>query len=79
MFGLAIVRSDNLVVVDLVVLDFIERPHHLELLNEGFVLWDGGHGGGVMLLVAHDDVRHQRALAGQEGAAALECLRMPHL
>jgi hypothetical protein len=59
--------------------DLVERPDNFELLHEGLVLGDRGQRGRVMLLVAHDDVRDERALARQERPRRLQRHRMPHL
>ena len=66
-------------IVDLIILDFIERPDYLKLLDQRLILWNGCHCRGVMLLIAHDYVRNQGTLARQESAAVFKSLSMPHL
>ena len=78
LLGLGVVRPDYLVVVYLIVLYLIERPDDFEFFKEGLVFRDSCHGGGVVLLVGHDDVRDQGAFAWEEGAAGLQSHGMPH-
>ena len=58
-----LVSSDDLMIVDGVraratLLDLIERPHYLEVLDQRLILGYCGQRRRVMLLVAHDDVTH---------------------
>jgi len=82
-----LIGPDDLMIIDSIAcaisgassFDLVERPDYFELLHEWLVLGDRRQRGRVMLLVAHDDVRDQRALTRQEGARRLQRHCMPHL
>jgi hypothetical protein len=54
--------SDDLMIVDLVHFDFIERAQDFDILGEDVVFLDCGHCRRVMLLEAHDHMADKRAL-----------------
>jgi hypothetical protein len=71
--------SDDLMIVDLVHFDFIERAQDFDILSEDVVFLDCGHCRRVMLLEAHDHMADKRALRWQKGATRLQCHGVPHL
>jgi hypothetical protein len=68
-----------LVVVDIVILDFVQWAYYAQIFLQLLVLGYDRQSGRMMLLVVRDHVRNQWALARQKTRTRLKCLRMPHL
>ena len=77
--AIRVILLENLMVVDLVDFHLVEGPQHHDLLLKNLVFLDGCHSWRVMLLVAHNDVRDQRAFGWEESSAGLQRHHMPHL
>lgn len=54
--------SNDLMVVNLIHLDFIERSQYLDVLIKHLILMNGRHSRGMMLLEAHNHVADKGAL-----------------
>ena len=56
--------TNDLVVVNVVILNFIERAHDSQIFLQLFILRNYGKGRWVMFLVICDDVSNQWTLTG---------------
>lgn len=78
-FPLSVIGSNDLVVIDLIVLYLIQRPDNFKFFNEGLIFGNCRHCRGMMLLVAHYHMAYKRALTWEESSTCLKCHSMPHL
>lgn len=69
----------DLVIVDVVVLDFVQRAYYAQIFLELLILGNDCQSGRMMLLVVRDDVGNQWTFTRQKACTGLKRLRVPHL
>lgn len=73
------VLDDDLIIIQLIRFNLIERSDYIQFTFQLFILWDDLWHRRVMLLITHDHMANQWAVSGKECTGHLNSLRLPFL